>query len=103
MFTESTGDAASWQWICNVNNWNGMDWKHYCDDKYYELFKRRDGATCSSFFLDPHPDLRSNRRLDLRRHLDRFIYTFRLIDRLLARRLDHCFCDHRAVDPTGKR
>ncbi len=47
-----TGDAASWEWIRSLNyySWKGpIDdaWRRYNNGKYYEGFKRRDGATCT--------------------------------------------------------
>ncbi|CAM2730604.1 unnamed protein product, partial [Rotaria socialis] len=41
-----TGDVSSWEWIRNVKNWGDHDRKLWNDGKYWEYFKRRNGATC---------------------------------------------------------
>jgi len=46
-----TGDSASWKWIRDCKNWQEEDRKRYNNDKVYERFKKRDGATCDHYLL----------------------------------------------------
>jgi hypothetical protein len=43
-----TGDASGWQLIQNFNNWEDEDWIRYQNDRVWERFKKRDGATCAA-------------------------------------------------------
>ncbi|CAF3393009.1 unnamed protein product, partial [Rotaria sp. Silwood2] len=48
-----TGDKATRDWIRSWENvWQKADWECYNHDHIYELFKKRDGATCH---FDTHP------------------------------------------------
>jgi hypothetical protein len=41
-----TGDAARWTWIRGAATWKQADWDRYRSERGWELFKKRDGATC---------------------------------------------------------
>jgi hypothetical protein len=41
-----TGDAASWQWIRSVKNWDKSNRDRWNNDRVGERFEKRDGATC---------------------------------------------------------
>ncbi|CAF1579152.1 unnamed protein product, partial [Rotaria sordida] len=43
-----TGDAANWKWIRNFKNWGSSDWERWNDGKYWDRFKRHDGAICTA-------------------------------------------------------
>ena len=42
-----TGDSASWKWIQKNSDWDFEEWERY-NEGIWKLFKRRNGATCSS-------------------------------------------------------
>ncbi|CAF1027517.1 unnamed protein product [Adineta steineri] len=41
-----TGDARAWRWIRNLKNWTMKDMNRWDNDRIYDYFERRDGATC---------------------------------------------------------
>ncbi|CAF5067673.1 unnamed protein product, partial [Rotaria sp. Silwood1] len=41
-----TGNQDTWDWICTWENFKDKDWKRYRNDRIYNLFEKRDGATC---------------------------------------------------------
>ncbi|CAF3811397.1 unnamed protein product, partial [Rotaria sp. Silwood1] len=41
-----TGDEATWKWIQTCENWGEKDWNRWNSDRVWELFTKRDGATC---------------------------------------------------------
>lgn len=48
-------DLRNWQWIRNNKEWKDNDWKCWSENRIWEHFHRRDGATCclssSSFHI----------------------------------------------------
>ncbi|CAF1397411.1 unnamed protein product [Adineta steineri] len=41
-----TDDEDTWEWVRNYKNWTDEDRSRWDDDRAWELFERRDGATC---------------------------------------------------------
>lgn len=39
-------DLMSWEWIRNHKDWKDNDWKNWNDNRIWEHFEHRDGATC---------------------------------------------------------
>ncbi|CAF1393676.1 unnamed protein product [Rotaria sordida] len=46
-----SGDQATWNWIRNWQNWDSKDWERWSRDRIYNLFSKRDGATCFRFSI----------------------------------------------------
>jgi hypothetical protein len=43
-----TGDLTTWRWIQNCSNWQQNDWQRFNNDKIWERFQKRDGASCNN-------------------------------------------------------
>ncbi|CAF3062888.1 unnamed protein product, partial [Rotaria sp. Silwood2] len=44
------GDQATWNWICNWENFTREDWNRWSNDRIDDLFEKRSGATCLYLF-----------------------------------------------------
>ncbi|CAF3774111.1 unnamed protein product [Rotaria sp. Silwood1] len=50
-----TGQQNTFDWIRDYKHWTNQDWDRYYSDQIYNLFKKRDGATCDDFGPAPAP------------------------------------------------
>ncbi|CAF1077467.1 unnamed protein product [Rotaria sordida] len=52
-----TGHQTTFDWIRRYKQWTDEDRSRYYSDKIYNLFKKRDGATCDDFGPAPAPEV----------------------------------------------
>jgi hypothetical protein len=86
-----TGDTASWNWICNSQNWSSKDWQNWDEDRVADRFIRRNGGTCRDLIYHYRRDrfVLNNRR----RHHDVVHYLDLLnIGDYYIRRFPVCCC-----------